>query len=56
MNHAVKPDKLLIKPTAGARPAPPRTLARFIAKTHTTRPDTRRVTSGHGRHHPGNDP
>jgi hypothetical protein len=45
MSHANKADKLLIKPTAGARPAPPCTPGRFIAKAHPTRPDARRVTS-----------
>ena len=32
MSHANKADKLLIKPTAGARPASPCTLGRFIPK------------------------
>src|SRR5204862_7391865 len=32
MSHAGEADKLLIKPTAGARPASPRTLRRFIPK------------------------
>ena len=32
MGHACKADKLLIKPAAGARPAPPCTLGRFIPK------------------------
>ncbi len=36
MGHASKADKLLIKPTAGARPASPGTLGRFIAKAHTS--------------------
>src|SRR4051812_7538459 len=35
MSHATKADKLLIKPTAGARPASPRTPGRFIAKART---------------------
>jgi len=39
MSHAKKADKLLIKPTAGARPASPCTLGRFIPKTRETRPD-----------------
>jgi hypothetical protein len=43
MRHALQADRLLIKPTAGARPASPCTLRRFIAKA---RPDARRVTSG----------
>ena len=32
MSHADKADKLLIKPAAGARPAPPRTRAQIIPK------------------------
>jgi len=32
MSHAGMADKLLIKPTAGARPASPCTLGRFIPK------------------------
>src|SRR5213083_2403998 len=46
MSHAEKADKLLIKPTAGARPAPPRTRRQFIPKARTRRPVTRRVTRG----------
>ncbi|SRR6266545_5113760 len=46
MSHAKKADKLLIKPAAGARPAPPRTRRRFIPKARTRRPVTRRVTRG----------
>src|SRR5207248_1353914 len=46
MSHANKADKLLIKPTAGARPASPRTLGRFIRKTRVSRSDARRVTNG----------
>jgi len=38
MGHADKADKLLIKPTAGARPASPCTPGRFIAKARKTRP------------------
>src|SRR3954470_3363892 len=45
MSHATTADKLLIKPTAGARPASPCTHGRFIRKAHTKRPDARRVTS-----------
>jgi hypothetical protein len=44
MSHAKTADKLLIKPAAGARPAPPRTRGRFIPKARTKRPVTRRVT------------
>ena len=46
MSHADKADRLLIKPAAGARPAPPRTRGRFIPKARTRRPVTRRVTRG----------
>src|SRR6266446_380341 len=46
MSHAGKADKLLIKPTAGARPAPPHTRRQIIRKAHTKRPVTRRVTRG----------
>src|SRR6266446_7315068 len=46
MSHAKKADKLLIKPAAGARPAPPRTRGQFIPKARTRRPVTRRVTRG----------
>jgi hypothetical protein len=36
MSHAEKADRLLIKPAAGARPAPPHTRGQFIPKgTHT---------------------
>jgi hypothetical protein len=45
MSHADKADKLLIKPTAGARPASPCMLGRFIRKARKRRPDARRVTS-----------
>src|SRR5882757_9470243 len=44
MSHASKADKLLIKPAAGARPAPPRTRGQIIPKARTRRPVTRRVT------------
>ena len=46
MSHANEADKLLIKPAAGARPAPPHTRGQIIPKAHTTRPVTRRVTRG----------
>src|SRR5215211_9236932 len=46
MSHADEADRLLIKPAAGARPAPPRTRGRFIPKARRKRPVTRRVTSG----------
>ena len=44
MSHAPRADKLLIKPAAGARPAPPRTRGQIIPKARTKRPVTRRVT------------
>ena len=46
MSHAKTADKLLIKPAAGARPAPPRTRRQIIPKARTKRPVTRRVTRG----------
>jgi hypothetical protein len=46
MSHAETADKLLIKPAAGARPAPPRTRGQFIPKARRRRPVTRRVTRG----------
>src|SRR6266545_6905788 len=46
MSHATKADKLLIKPAAGARPAPPHTRGQIIPKARTKRPVTRRVTHG----------
>ena len=46
MSHAREADKLLIKPAADARPAPPRTSGQIIPKARTKRPVTRRVTPG----------
>ena len=46
MSHANTADKLLIKPAAGARPAPPHARGQIIRKAHTKRPVTRRVTRG----------
>ena len=45
MSHADTADNLLIKPTAGARPASPRTLGRFIrkARIHGLTPDESRT-------------
>jgi hypothetical protein len=40
MSHAHKADKLLIKPAAGARPAPPHTRGQIIPKARTRRPVT----------------
>jgi hypothetical protein len=39
MSHALRADKLLIKPAAGAGPAPPHTSGQIIRKAHTKRPD-----------------
>jgi hypothetical protein len=39
MSHALRADKLLIKPAAGARPAPPHTRGQIIRKARTQRPD-----------------
>ncbi len=44
MSHATSADKLLIKPAAGARPAPPCRPDGSFGR-HATRPVTRRVTS-----------
>jgi len=46
MSHAEKADKLLIKPAAGARPAPPHTRRQIIPKARIKRPATWRVTRG----------
>jgi hypothetical protein len=40
MSHAGTADKLLIKPAADARPAPPHTRGQIIPKAHTKRPVT----------------
>jgi hypothetical protein len=40
MSHASRADELLIKPAAGARPAPPRTRGQIIPKAHTEWPVT----------------
>jgi hypothetical protein len=39
MSHAAKADELLIKPAAGARPAPPHTRRQIIPKARTQQPD-----------------
>jgi hypothetical protein len=39
MSHADEADKLLIKPAAGARPAPPHTHGQIISKARIKRPD-----------------
>jgi hypothetical protein len=46
MSHADRADKLLIKPAAGARPAPPHTRGQIIRKAHAA---ARPLTS-HTRH------
>ena len=46
MSHARRADKLLIKPAADARPAPPCTRGQIIPKAHTKWPITRRITRG----------
>src|SRR5438067_3893184 len=56
MSHARRADKLLIKPAAGARPAPPHTRGQIIPKAHTKRPVTRRVTRGTTTTRPANAP
>ena len=55
MSHADKADNLLIKPTAGARPASPCTNGRFIAKARTRglTPDESRTAR---KHQAGNGP
>jgi len=56
MSHARRADRLLIKPTAGARPASPCTPGRFIPKTHK---DAVRRLMSHERHddnQPGDGP
>jgi hypothetical protein len=40
ISHAEEADKLLIKPAAGARPAPPHTRAQIIPKARIKRPVT----------------
>jgi hypothetical protein len=40
MSHALRADTLLIKPAAGARPAPPHTRGQIIPKAHTKWPVT----------------
>jgi hypothetical protein len=46
MSHAHRADRLLIKPTAGTRPASPRSHRQIIPKAHEKRPVPRRVTCG----------
>ena len=40
MSHAKTADKLLIKPAADTRPAPPHTRGQIIRKARPRRPDT----------------
>jgi hypothetical protein len=57
MSHAIEADKLLIKPAAGARPAPPCTRRRIIPKarnaashlTSHTRHDDHQADDGQDR-------
>ena len=56
MSHADKADKLLIKPTAGARPAPPHTRRQIIPKgTHEAASHPTSHTR-HGDNQAGNHP
>ena len=50
MSHAHKADKLLIKPAAGARPAPPRTRGRIISRARkaATRPTSHKQRADPG--------
>lgn len=50
MSHADEADKLLIKPTAGARPAPPCQPGRFVRKAHTHGGLTPEESRTHARH------
>ena len=56
MSHAQKADKLLIKPAAGARPAPPHTRGQIIPKAHTKRPVTLTSHTRHGDNQAGKRP
>jgi hypothetical protein len=55
MSHAHKADKLLIKPAAGARPAPPRARTDHSQGTHTAASPLTSHTR-HGEHQAGNQP
>jgi hypothetical protein len=55
MSHANTADKLLIKPAAGARPAPPRTRGQIIPKARTTASHPPSHTR-HDEHQAGNHP
>jgi hypothetical protein len=55
MSHAHRADKLLIKPAAGARPAPPRAQTDHSQGTHTAASHPTSHTR-HGEHQAGNGP
>ena len=55
MSHAEKADKLLIKPAAGARSAPPRTRRQFIPKARTRRASHPTSHTRHGDNQAGNN-
>ena len=54
MRHAEMADKLLIKPAAGARPAPPQPRGQIIRKAHTKRPNPLTSHTRHGDNQAGN--
>ena len=56
MSHAHRADKLLIKPAAGARPAPPHTRGQTIPKARTRRPSHLTSHTRHGDNQAGNNP
>ena len=55
MSHAHRADKLLIKPAAGARPAPPRARTDHSEGTHMAASPLTSHTR-HGEHQAGNGP
>jgi hypothetical protein len=55
MSHANTADKVLIKPAAGARPAPPHTRGRIIPKARTAASHPTSHTR-HGDNQAGNEP
>lgn len=56
MSHANTADKLLIKPAAGARPAPPHTRRQIIPKAHPTAASHLTSHTRHGDNQAGNNP
>jgi hypothetical protein len=56
MSHAQKADRLLIKPAAGARPAPPCTRGRIIRKARTRAASHPKSHTRHGGHQAGDGP